>query len=170
MSDGGMSFGMTVDAAGVRRMMDALSPDEAAAATRTAFRRTAGALRRSVQSAYRARFPGSVLYKAVHSAAWRTGKGATVDIYPAWQHYGKGDPLYKSYILPMLEQGNYLTSPRKRNVRLRDGSTRQVTAGDIRASRFYRRGVDSGRQSAMSDLQRNIERAFMNKIEKLARR
>lgn len=172
MSENG-SYGIGVDASGVIRLMDALSPDELAQTTRQALRSTAAAIQKAVQREYRAQYPGSVLWRAVHMSAWRSGKGAEVDINPAWfRKYGKGDPLYRSYILPTLEQGNYKTSPRraKRNRNYRNYSASSFNRGNIAGTRFFRRGVESSVTAARIELQGKIENALARRINRLAQR
>lgn len=141
-----------VDISEVQAAFDYITPEKLRTATRSAFNAAGGIMKRSVQKEYRSMFPGSVLYQDVHMKAFRSGKGVMVDLIYT-RDFPKGHPLYKSFILPMLESGTI-----ERYVNDDDG---------VRVSKYYDR--DKGAYSAGVNLKQSNYRGRIAKGYKFFR-
>ena len=138
-------------------MFDSLNSKQLVSATRSAFTKSLKIMLQAVKSSYDAAFPGSVLSKAIHAKAFRSGKGGIVDLIYVGK-YSKGDQLYKSYILKMLNSGTAARSTSKGYYR-----------GSISGRHFFTAGVNASESAAVNSLQQNIETAIQKKYEKLTK-
>lgn len=155
---------VTVDISQVQAAFDFLTPEKLRTATRSAFNAASGILQRSAQKEYRAMFPGSIIYKDIHKKAYRSGKGAMVDLIYVKKHA-------KSYILPMLEQGNFETRPRvtkdgKNRGNIFGGKDYRQPSWESNGARFFSRGVDSSINRAQDKLQTNITKQIIKQAQK----
>lgn len=148
---------VTVDVKGVKVMFDSLNSKQLVSATRSAFTKSLKIMLQAVKANYDAAFPGSVLSKAIHAKAFRSGKGGIVDLIYVGKH-SKGDPLYKSYILKMLNSGTKTRTTSKGYYR-----------GSISGKHFFQSGVSASETAAVNSLQQNIEAAIQKKYEKLSK-
>lgn len=151
-----------VDTRQVEALFDRLEPKQLRSATRSAFNRAGRVMVNAAKAEYRSMFPGSVYYKDIHMKAYRSGKGVMVDLYYLKNH-AKGDPLYKSYVLRILEVGNYKTARRSRG-NSKNGS--RADRGKIRAYHFFQQGTESVIQQVNSQFTANLEQAMKKQIEK----
>lgn len=153
-----MNESIQVDISSVQRMFDALNPKQLASATRSAFGRSGRILLNAAKAAYRSMFPGSVLYRDMHMKAFRSGKGVMVDLIYTKRHQ-KGDPLYKSYVMKILEEGSYKTGQRI--------TAKGYNRGSLRGYHFFQQGVSGSMNQAQSDFQQNLESAMDRKIKQM---
>ena len=98
-----------VDTRGLESLFEELAPKQLRSASRSAFNKAGRIILNAAKEEYRSMFPGSVLEKDMHMKAYRSGKGVMVDLLYAKRH-DKGDPLYKSYVMKILEVGNYMNA------------------------------------------------------------
>lgn len=187
---------ISVDIYGAQRAFDALTPQQLRSATRSAFRKSATVVKKSVQQEYRADFPGSILYRDVHSKDFRSGKGAIIDLMYMRNH-PKGDRLYKSFVLPMLSKGTidrYVGWYRKgggaavqysklgvddydthraskwydrKAGKYQIGLSRSNYRGRVKGTDFFGRGVDRSLPNAIGMLNTNIVNAINDKARKV---
>lgn len=168
-----------VDISGAMAAFEALHPKQLRSATRSAFAKSGNIMKKAAQTEYKAAFPGSVLYRDIHMKAFRNGMGVVVDLVYLRNH-PKGDKLYKSYILPMLElgtieryTGSYGGKRASKYYNEKSGKyegidlKRSNYRGKISGSGFFGRGVSGSIGRAMSELSRNIEDAITRKAKKV---
>lgn len=152
-----MNETVKIEDSSVRLMLDYLEPRQLRSATRSAFGKAGRTILGAAKASYRSMFPGSALYRGMHMKAYRSGKGVMVDLYYT-KTASPGDPLYKSYVLKILELGSYKTGNRT----TRSGQSR----GTLRAYGFFSRGVASSMPSAQSGFERDLMTAMQRQIDK----
>jgi len=137
-----------------------LKPDALVQVTKNAFSKSIKIMADAVKREYRSMFPGSAYYKAVHYKAFKTGKGAVVDIN-RFKRRRKGDPMYKSYVVRILELGSYKTGERK--------TKKGWSRGVLTPRPFYAPGISASQQQAEASYMQNLDRAMAQKINQLAK-
>ena len=154
-----MNESIQVDMSRVQKMFDELNPKQLASATRSAFGKSGRILLNAAKAEYRSQFPGSILYRDMHMKAFRSGKGVIVDLLYTHGHQ-KGDAMYKSYVMKILEEGSYKTGVRS--------TARGYNRGSLRGYHFFQTGVSGAMNQAESVFLQNLEAAMDRKIKQMS--
>lgn len=163
-----MYIKVSIDAEATQKAVEELSTRRMVNAFRAGFRKTNRIVQRSVQTSYRAHFPGSVLYKDVHAKEFRSGKGAITDLKYIGRRKkgpqnGRKDKSH-SWIMHLLATG---TAPRKAYIRM---MTRHgcwgLNRGAITPNAFFEEGVKASQAQAQADMQKNLEEAIIKQAKK----
>lgn len=150
-----------VNTSKMRELFDLLNPEQFRSASRSAFNKAGRTILNAVKANYQSMFPGSILYKDIHMKAFRSGKGVMIDLLYTKGH-SKGDPLYKSYVMKILELGSYKTGNRE--------TAKAYSRGTLGARQFFRPAVDSVKSTVESDLRAMLQQAMQKQVEKAAKR
>ena len=165
-----------VDVKGLENLFEELAPKQLRSASRSAFNKAGRIILNAAKEEYRSMFPGSVLEKDMHMKAYRSGKGVMVDLLYTKRH-DKGDPLYKSYVMKILEVGNYKTA-RVSTGNYKGRSTTSASAwvagraqaranrGTLRAYHFFQNGTSSAKLQAQHEFNGLLEAAIQKQIQK----
>lgn len=135
----------------VQRAFAAMEPKMFRTAVKAGMRRSLNIIKRKAVANYKAAYPGSDRYKAIHAKVYRTGTGAMIDLL-----FLKGDKELKPWVLRYQNKGAVA------RITLRGGYNR----GDMPASRFFVEAVESTKNQAEKELARNVNEAIIKKARK----
>ena len=177
MSD---DYAIQVDTKRLEVLFNELDPKHLRYASRSAFNKAGRIILNGVKEEYRGMFPGSVLQKDIHMKAYRSGKGVMVDLLYTKRH-SKGDALYKSYVMKILELGNYkgkrISKGNYKAYRPEMSSwsnQRWISAltaaradrGNIKAYHFFKKGTEATQERALQEINNLLEQAMQKQVAK----
>ena len=160
------SSAFILDAEGIDKMLNALSPERRAPVLRKAMTEGAHFVKRNIRSVYKGLKPNSDLDKGIVAYVYPSGEGAIVRRFyikgGAGKNYSGDNPLYRAYILNFLEKGaqNRVTKGKGKKFRWINKSR-----GSIPALKFFQRGRTKSKARFFKD----TERMILTELAKQAR-
>lgn len=134
----------------LQRAFNAMEPKTFKTAVKAGMRRSLNIIKKRAVANYKAAYPGSNRYKAIHAKVYRTGTGAMIDLI-----YLKSDKALRSYVLRFQNKGTAMRATK-------DGWDR----GFMPASDFFSAGLEQSFSQAEITLQRNVDEAVIKKARK----
>ena len=135
----------------LQRAFAAMDPKTFKTTVKAGMRRSLNIIKKRVVANYKAAYPGSDRFKAIHAKVYRTGMGAMIDLI-----FLKGDKELRPWVLRFQNKGATARVTRK------GGYNR----GDMPASEFFSSAVEATKGQAESTLARNVDEAIVKKARK----
>ena len=143
---------MTWDDKKILAAFEGLSPKGLRSATKIALGNSARVIKRAVVREYKAAYPGSQRYKAIHMKVWKDATGATVDLKYIPRKYAH----LKPYVMRFQSAGTDVRTTTKLG----------LNRGRMPASRFFSKGAYAAFREAQQRLVEEIGKQLLKKAEK----